>query len=220
MTKEPLDDTPTRILHAAGPIFAEKGFESATVREICAAAHVNLASVNYHFGDKESLYLRTVNLAHTLRMQQVPPPALPSDVAPEEKLRRFINVMLSRMLGTRELGWQTRLMMREMIEPTAACKQIVEEFIQPQLKVLLSVLSELLPEETEEHRRYQVAFSIVGQCLHYRVAREFVALLVPADQRQENYSIDRLCEHITNFTLAALNADPHDCATEQKAAGH
>lgn len=209
------DDTPTRILYAAGPIFAEKGFESATVREICAAAGVNLASVNYHFGDKETLYLRTVNLAHMLRLEQVPPPSLASDVPPEEKLRRFIHVMLSRMLGTRELGWQTHLMMREMIEPTAACKQIVEEFIQPQLRLLVNVLSELLPVETAEYRQYQIAFSVVGQCLHYRVAQEFVALLVPDDVRREHYTIDSLCEHITAFTLAALRPDTDGRSPEE-----
>ena len=46
-----LDDTATRVLNAAGPIFAEKGFKDATVREICSAAGVNLASVNYYFRD-------------------------------------------------------------------------------------------------------------------------------------------------------------------------
>lgn len=198
------DDTPTRILHAAGPIFAEKGFESATVREICAAAGVNLASINYHFGDKENLYLRTVNLAHVLRLEQVPPPDLDRDLPPEEKLRRYIYVMLSRMLGTRELGWQTRLLMREMLEPSAACQHIVEEFIRPQLNLLLSVLSEMLPPETPEYRRYQIAFSVVGQCLHYRVAEQFVALLVPEEDRTKHFTIDALCEHITNFTLAVV----------------
>ena len=47
------DDTASRLLNAAGPIFAEKGYQNATVREICAAAGVNLASVNYYFRDKE-----------------------------------------------------------------------------------------------------------------------------------------------------------------------
>jgi AcrR family transcriptional regulator len=46
------DDTATRVLNAAGLIFAEKGFKDATVREICSAAGVNLASVNYYFRDK------------------------------------------------------------------------------------------------------------------------------------------------------------------------
>ncbi|MFQ5732621.1 MAG: CerR family C-terminal domain-containing protein [Planctomycetaceae bacterium] len=198
------DDTRTRVLHAAGPIFAEKGCDGATVREICAAAEANLASVNYHFRDKETLYLETVTLAHTLRLQQVPPPATPDDAPPEDKLRRFIEAMLSRMLGTRELGWQTRLMMREMLHPTAACKPLVEEFIRPQLNQLLAILDELLPEQTPQHRRIQTAFSIVGQCLHYRVAREFVDILVPAAERDAHYSSPQLAEHITQFTLAAL----------------
>ncbi len=198
------DNTRNRILHAAGPIFAEKGYDSATVREICAAADVNLASVNYHFGDKQSLYLQTVKLAHTLRLKQVPPPTWLDEVAPQQKLAIFIQALLSRMLGTRELGWQTRLMMREMLDPTAACKPLVEEFIRPQLNQLLSILDEMLPAQTPMFRRHQLAFSIVGQCLHYRVAREFVALLIPQEEREEHYSIEQLAHHITAFSLSAL----------------
>lgn len=201
-----IDDTPTKMLHAAGPIFAEKGFDATTVREICAAANVNLASVNYHFGDKETLYHRTVNLAHVLRLQQVPPPEWPAGTAPDEKLRQFIRVMLTRMLGLHELGWQTQLMIREMLNPTAACKTIVEDFIRPQLTRLLQIVDEFLPEDVDEPARYRLAFSIVGQCLHYRVAREFVAMLIPPEEGETAYGIDQLTEHITQFSLAGLRS--------------
>lgn len=199
------DATRERILHAAGPIFAEKGFAAATVREICAAADANLASVNYHFRDKDSLYLETVKLAHTLRVEQVPFPPLPGEASPEEKLGSFIRTVLSRMLGTGELGWQTRLLMREMIQPTIACQPLVEDFIRPQLGQLLAILDQLLPAGTAEHRRLQIAFSIIGQCLHYRVASEFVALLIPKKERAAHYGIEQLAEHITEFSLAALS---------------
>ena len=56
--------TRSRILNAAGPVFADKGFRDATVRDICQAASVNLASVNYHFGDKQRLYIESVKEAH------------------------------------------------------------------------------------------------------------------------------------------------------------
>ena len=68
------DDTATRVLNAAGLIFAEKGYKNATVREICRAARVNLASVNYHFRDKERLYIETVKRAAQLRVEQAPMP--------------------------------------------------------------------------------------------------------------------------------------------------
>ncbi len=42
------DDTQARTIEAAGPVFAARGFEVATVREICHRAGVNLAAVNDH----------------------------------------------------------------------------------------------------------------------------------------------------------------------------
>src|SRR6266478_5224409 len=55
-------DTPKRsatqgkILEAAEALFMEHGFEATTLRQITAAASVNLAAVHYHFGSKEELF--------------------------------------------------------------------------------------------------------------------------------------------------------------------
>ncbi|QDU40629.1 putative HTH-type transcriptional regulator YttP [Maioricimonas rarisocia] len=198
------DDTRDRVIDAAGPIFAEKGFEGATVREICQAAGVNLASVNYHFGDKQRLYFATVKAAHLMRMKQVPPAQWPEETTPEEQLRLYIHTALRRMLGHNELSWQMRLMTREILQPTGALVDVVEQGIRPQLSVLLGILDHFLPPDTPEHVRYQTAFSIIGQCLHYRFGKDFVAMLVPEEERNEHYSIEQLADQITRFSLAAL----------------
>jgi AcrR family transcriptional regulator len=48
--------TKDRILDAAESLFMEHGFEATSLRSITAAAAVNLAAVNYHFGSKEELF--------------------------------------------------------------------------------------------------------------------------------------------------------------------
>ena len=61
---ETQDPTKVRLLEAAGEEFAGKGFDAARVRTICERAGANVAAVNYHFGDKEQLYVETVLDAH------------------------------------------------------------------------------------------------------------------------------------------------------------
>jgi AcrR family transcriptional regulator len=208
------DDTRTRVLNAAGPIFAEKGFQATTVREICQAADVNLASVNYHFGDKERLYIAAVKQARELRMAQVPFPERPRGTPGDVLLRDFILTMLRRMLGVDELPWQSRLMMREILSPTEACRQMVEEHFRPEFDRLMEILDQLLPPETPKHTRQQIGFSVVGQCLFYRVANNIVSLMITPAERQY-FSIDSLSDHITQLTLAALGRVPSFAATTE-----
>ena len=59
---------------AAGEIFAERGFDGTTVRDICQRAGANIAAVNYYFGDKQRLYVEAVVQAHRWRMEQFPLP--------------------------------------------------------------------------------------------------------------------------------------------------
>ena len=51
----PSVSTKTKILDSAEQLFAQQGFGETSLRAITAAAGVNLAAVNYHFGSKEAL---------------------------------------------------------------------------------------------------------------------------------------------------------------------
>ena len=47
--------TRERLLQAAETLFAERGFEATTLRELTSLAGGNLAAIHYHFGSKEAL---------------------------------------------------------------------------------------------------------------------------------------------------------------------
>ena len=125
------DSTKERILLAAGPVFANKGFKAATVREICEAAKVNVASINYYFGDKQKLYHETVIAARQMRVKEVPYPVWGPDAQPEEKLGDFIALLLNRLVAMKSEPWQVRLLMREVLNPTETSRHMVEEYFRP-----------------------------------------------------------------------------------------
>lgn len=202
------DDAKSRLLKAAGPIFAEKGFERATVREICQAADANVASVNYHFGDKERLYIETVTQARRLRVARVPMPERSPSQSPADMLREFIRVLLTRMTMVDTAPWESRLMLREMLEPTKACEEIAQEHLRPEFEVLVSVLDDLTPEGTPQHKLKQLGFSVVGQCLFYRVGRRVVDSLIEPDMKDGHFTIEELTRHISDTVLAAVGHGP------------
>ena len=47
-----LDVKKEKLIEAAGQVFAEFGFQGATMREICLRAGANMATLNYYFGGK------------------------------------------------------------------------------------------------------------------------------------------------------------------------
>ena len=55
-----MSETKRKIIEAAEVEFAENGYGGAAVLEITARAEVNVAAINYHFGNKESLYKEMV----------------------------------------------------------------------------------------------------------------------------------------------------------------
>jgi len=203
---EDIRDPRVRILSAAGQEFAERGYEAATVRDICTAAGVNLAAVNYYFGDKQRLYIESVKHAHEERIRQVPQPDWPSGTPAAEKLRGFVGNTLDRMLGTGQPPWQVRLMMREVLHPTEACRELVEDYIRPHFELLVSILDELAGGTLPGSELRRVALSIMGQCFLYRAAGDVVAMLVPADEIEACHTPRPIADHVTRFALAALGA--------------
>jgi TetR/AcrR family transcriptional regulator, regulator of cefoperazone and chloramphenicol sensitivity len=91
----------------------------------------------------------------------------------------------------------------EMIEPTAALDSLVANIIRPLEQRLRAIVRELLgPGATEEQIRF-CQLSIIGQCLHHRHAQPVIQRLFP-DQQYGPENLDVLADHITQFSLQAL----------------
>jgi AcrR family transcriptional regulator len=201
MSEKP-DDTRQRLLEAAGEVFAEKGYQAATVREICSRAGANLAAVNYYFGDKQRLYVEVVNYAHRGHGEQ-PLPEFPPETPSAEKLWGFVEHMLVGSEVQECPSWGRRLMMREMAEPSEACGALVDAFVRPKAELLGRILAELLPPDTSPADRHLIAYSIVGQCLFHRMHRP-IALALSGEELYRSFNTAWLADHITRFTLAAI----------------
>jgi AcrR family transcriptional regulator len=96
--------TPQRILHSAIELFAERGFDQVTVRDIAERADVNHAAIGYYFGTKEQLIKR----------------AIATVIAPLNEQRiSTLNVVKAKS-GKRRLKLED--VVRAMVEPTVtAC---------------------------------------------------------------------------------------------------
>ncbi len=103
-----------------------------------------------------------------------------------------------------EASWNTRLMLREVLEPTDVCACVVREYIRPLFETLMEILDELLPETVPFHQRWKIGFSVIGQCLYYRVASGVISALLPANDLPAHFGPEQLADHITHFCLAAL----------------
>jgi TetR/AcrR family transcriptional regulator, regulator of cefoperazone and chloramphenicol sensitivity len=203
MATNEVDTTRERIADAAGEIFAERGFDGTTVRDICQRAGANIAAVNYYFGDKQRLYVEAVVRAHRWRMEQARLPEWSDDTPAETKLADFITTFIRRVRTGPEDTWHTKLMMREMSHPTAACAELVQSSIRPQFEMLLAILRELLPSDISEERLRLTGFSIVGQCLFYHLADPVVRNLLSSEEYSE-LNVAKLAQHILDFSLTSI----------------
>jgi len=200
--------TRQRLLEAAARTFAERGYEHATVRDVCRLAGANVAAVNYHFGSKELLYVEAIRWATRLchdgqdlaAMQSV---AADPTLSKEERLERLVRGFAEALLAPRG-GIHIRLMLSELATPTHALDVIVREFVAPRAAVLRSVVAPFRPGATDRELALLV-MSIVGQILYHRVSGA-VALRMLGERSYGPDLLAAVVEHIVAFSTAALAA--------------
>ncbi len=202
---EPQDPTRARLLEAAGQVFAEHGFQTATVREICTRANANIAAVNYYFRDKAGLYLAVLRHSMHAGGQPEPREIAMAAATPEEGLRLMIAAMLGRMHGpTTGPACHFRIILHEMVQPTEALPRIVEEIIGPSHAAMRQLLSRLLDKPPDHDLTRLCSHSVVSQVVHYAHAGPMIALLWP-DLKLTPERLDAIAAHIADFSLACGN---------------
>ena len=193
-----------RLLQVAVEVFAECGFREATVREICSRANVNVASVNYYFRSKEALYAQALAFAFRESNRLHPQDAaFDKGQPPEQRLALFIKNFLLKLLDDSHLGLHSKLIAREIADPTKALDEIIETAIVPQFTLLQEIIQQILGANTDKVIIQRCMLSIFGQCLMFKHSRSIIDRLYP-ELIAGNSSIQASAEHIAQFSLAAL----------------
>lgn len=197
-------ETRKRILEAAAIVFAEHGFAATTIRMICGRAQVNLAAVNYHFGNKEGLYREVLRYVRQCAYDRYPPTCgLAGDATPEQRLHAFIRSFLLRTSGDeRNLGFGT-LVMRELVEPTTALDMLVDEGIRSLFGQLVDIVRAIIGDQEENGVVLACARSIISQCLFYLFSRPVISRMAP-EQKFDHEDVAMITEQIMSFSLNAL----------------
>ncbi len=219
MSEETRTDPSTRerVLESAIDVFAENGFEAATVHEICERADANIAAVNYYFGTKENLYAEAWRTAFQQSVRAHPPDGgVPADAPPEERLRGRVRALIHRMADEDNQAFV--IAHREMTSPTALLEEVRRECIGPLSEAMRDIVREILgPDATPR----QVAFceiSVVSQCISVMLHRRHRAARPGGPPAHPGLAdLDAYADHVARFALAGIRAT-RDAARNGKGA--
>jgi AcrR family transcriptional regulator len=199
------DQTTARLLQAASKVFAEQGYEGAKVREICSLAGVNVAAVNYHFGDKLGLYTAVLKGALHAECDSNVLDQLTGRASPEKALRIYIHTLLNEAYGNHSDAVHIRLMTQELARPSAALDRVVDEVIRPRYERLRKIIAAILDLPPDHDKVRLCAHSIIGQVVHYVHATPVIARVWP-ELQWNSERIEQIAGHIAEFSLCSLHA--------------
>ncbi len=199
--------TRTRLLEAAGPVFAEQGYHHARIRTICAQAGANVAAVNYHFGDKLGLYTEVLrySLAAMLEGPLGEGGGQGRARDPEQALRGFIRYVLLNIFSPSRPAWHLKLMLQEMTLPTPALEVILAQVIRPKSEMLGRVIGRIAGLPPKSRVVQLCLHSVVGQARHYLIAKDVIGKVWP-EFRFTPKELEEVAEHIAVFSLAGIRA--------------
>jgi AcrR family transcriptional regulator len=203
--------TRERILDAAELLFMQHGFEATSMRMITGQAGVNLASVNYHFGNKEALVqevfrrrLTWLNRERLGELERLEREARGAPLKPHQIVEAFFGVAL-RMAADTEHGGHTfmRLLGRTYTEPTEFVRNFLAEEYSAVVERFKAALIKSLPGVPREEILWRFHFMLGA--MSYAISGTDALKLVTECELDEK-DPGALARRLMPFLLGGLRA--------------
>ena len=198
--------TRERILGVAEALFARHGFAGASLRQVTAAANVNLAAVNYHFGSKDSLIeevfrrrldeLNRHRLAALAEANAKQPPTL------EDVLEAFVRPALEQSMDNAGGAAFVRVLARAYAEHDERLRKFLSDNYGHVLREFAVVFQQLLPQLDKDELYWRL--DIVAGALTYAMA-DF-GLIKRKHGVSEQTHREQSVQHLVRFAAAGLRA--------------
>ena len=192
------NDCRENIIAAAVPLFAAKGLNGVSVRELAAAAGVNLSMISYYFGGKEGLYaaVLTGQFAVLGKIDEIDQ----LEIDTLQKFELYVRATVSRY---RKSPYLLRFYTSELTNPTACFEAIVKPAIKKVVQMLLDTFSDGLT-----HEKFREGLNPADTVLALAGMVNFYFLLEPATAELVDHAPERdeqLIRHIMDiFTRGIL----------------
>jgi AcrR family transcriptional regulator len=205
----PSDRTRSSILDAAERLYAERGFGDVTLRDIVAAADVNLAAVNYHFGSKDELIAElfvTRGIATNrerfaeLKAAEAAGGGI-ADVA--AILRALIGPLLRGCLGpASKQSTAARFMIRASIESVAPIRRIKNREVD-HLRKFAAAIRRALPDRKEADIYWGLHFALA---MAHQTTRDAERLTKLSDGQCDLDDVEAVIARIVDAAAMTLTA--------------
>jgi AcrR family transcriptional regulator len=205
-------DTKSRILDAAEHLFMEHGFEATSLRSLTAAASVNLAAVNYHFGSKEELFqavltrrLDPMNQERIDLLARLEREAGDRAV-PCEKILSAMLIPALRLARDEKRGGKNflRLLGRAYADPAPFIRHFLSEQYADMIERFKESFLKALPHLSRQELTWRLHF-VMG-ALSYTLAGTDVLKLIAHALPGEKDNDELLLQRLAPFLVAGLKA--------------
>lgn len=204
--------TKERILDSAESLFMEHGFEATGLRQITAAADVNLAAVNYHFGSKEELFeavltrrLDPMNQERVALLDSLERDAGGKPLSCEAIIGAMFIPAL-KLARDRERGGKNflRLIGRAYADPAPFIRQFLSRQYAPMIARFKSAFAQTLPHLPAKELSWRLHF-LMG-ALSYTLAGTDALKLIAELNPRDSTNDELLLRRLAPFLLAGLTA--------------
>lgn len=203
---QPNFSTRERILGVAETLFARHGFAGASLRQVTAAAKVNLAAVNYHFGSKESLieevFRRRLDELNRHRLAALAAVDANPDRQLEDVLDAFIRPALEQSMDSTGGAAFVRVLARAYAEHDERLRRFLSDNYGHVLRDFATAFALLLPHLRKEELYWRL--DIVAGALTYAMA-DF-GMIKRKDDVSEQSHRELSVQHLVRFAAAGLRA--------------
>jgi AcrR family transcriptional regulator len=209
--EESSQETRQRIIEAAEKLFARRGIEGVSIRDITQAAGVNLAAINYHFGTKSALaadvFKHCIDPLNRRRLELLDKVEKTTGSKPP-KLEAVLEAMIRPAVERgfdQEQDSETflRLTGRCLSEPNAEIEILVRAHFEKLIRRFDAAFLRALPGLEPEELFWRIKF-MVG-ALHYSLLTCGKQKNLPPKMRK-TLDAEGLIQRLVTFTAAGLRA--------------
>ncbi len=205
MNEQPDVNTKDALLSAAIEVFADKGYDAATVRDICGKAKANVAAVNYHFGGKDALY---VSVLEEIFPKEEYKGASDTSLPSEERLRAYLSGMATEIYerGNGMVTQSWSIFLREMAKPSKNLDLIVERQVQSRADELRDIVGSILGPDMPDHVIAFCSSSVWVLMLDHLLTQPILDRLTPKRPSVGGPNLPAFIDHLVKFSLGGLKA--------------